>query len=112
MGKSSEVNVWCRHYDRCLEAAVERGKRFDCGKCRFRHDRGGKREVLDMLPYYLLLAAIFQPEAYRRYWQEKRMEEIEHFIEERRKSFLGGIESCREYPSMRDVQGSPHRARR
>ncbi len=37
--------------------------------------KGAEEEVEDMFPYYLLLAAIFRPEVYRRYRKEKEAEQ-------------------------------------
>ena len=33
------------------------------------------REELDMFPYYLLLAAVFRPEAYKKYRKEKETQQ-------------------------------------
>lgn len=81
-----KANVWCGRYDQCLDEAVKTGKRFGCSGCKFELDQTGKASV-DGFPYYLLLAAIFFPEAYRQYRRDKVEEAF---------GLIAGLESLKE----------------
>ena len=76
MGKLPKVNIWCKHYSQCLDRAVRIGERFDCIGCEFENNRDGKDEF-DMFGYYLLLTAIFFPDAYREFREEKRRQNLQ-----------------------------------
>jgi len=71
MGKLLNRNVWCKHYDRCLDRAVETGQPFDCAGCEFEKNQDGRPEILDMFPVYSLLAAIFYPKIHKAYQKDK-----------------------------------------
>ena len=70
-----ECNIWCRNYSKCLDQAVRTGERFSCADCEFRNNHDGKDEIF-MFGYYLLLAAIFFPGAYREFREDKKREEL------------------------------------
>lgn len=64
-------NVWCGRYNECLSEAVKEDTDFSCKDCPFEKDQSGRPEEIDMFKYYLLLAAVFNPPAWRRYEREK-----------------------------------------
>ena len=70
--KPPHRNVWCGRYGECLGDAVKKDIDFSCEGCPLEKDRSGKKEEIDMFNYYCLLAAIFLPDAWRRYQEEKR----------------------------------------
>ena len=74
MGKDITRNVWCKYYGTCLDKAVVTGKRFDCARCEFRDDQSGKDDISDFFGCLLLIAALFFPNEYKIYLEEKRRE--------------------------------------
>lgn len=67
-------NIWCPDYSRCLDKAVASGQGFDCRGCKREHDQGLKNDVHDLFGCCLLLAALYFPEVYRRYWEDKKIQ--------------------------------------
>lgn len=60
-------NTNCPLYSLCLNEACERRvSGWDCDSCPWRNSKAAP-ETLEMTGYYILLLAIFHPEAYKEY---------------------------------------------
>lgn len=62
MGKRK---IWCKHYNECLDKAIAEDKPFNCKGCI--HYEKSEGSPGDIFGCYLLILAVFLPEAYRSY---------------------------------------------
>ena len=63
--------VWCKHYSEYLDKAITEDLQFNCNGCT--HYEKSEGSSSDIFGCYLLILAIFLPEAYRSYRKvEKR----------------------------------------
>lgn len=47
VNQKGERNIWCEHYDECLDtAATNRWKGFDCSLCKHRSNKAMRTQVL------------------------------------------------------------------
>lgn len=64
-------NVWCQRYPSCLDQAVKEERVFSCHGCEHETNQDRMQEEDEITGCCLLLAALFRPEVYQKYVQER-----------------------------------------